>query len=451
MPIRRRLALSATLLTLLLTVTGSVLFSYLLGRNLLTSTDATLRARAEPLIAIITETTSGQPDFPDPASAAALPRLAQVFAPDGALAFSSPPGLMPLADARSSASAGYVNRNVAGETYRLLAEPAAGTSGTWTVIVGGSLMPREQALNRVRFELLVASGATVVLATVGAWLLAGAALRPVERMRRSAASISAHRDDELLTVPGGADELAALGLTLNDMLSRLRLSLQRQRQFVADAGHELRTPLAVLRTELELAARPGRTRPELRSAITAAAEETDRLARLAEALLLLAGREEGGPALTRRSHPLDPLLDQATASWRRRAGEAGVTIDVEAGKGPVVVDADRLRQALDNLFDNALRATPAGGRITVVAATEGRMLRVEVRDTGSGFPPDFLPNAFERFSRPDRARSDGPGGAGLGLAIVAAIAEAHGGRAELCNVAGSGAAVTLLLPQPPLA
>jgi signal transduction histidine kinase len=248
-------------------------------------------------------------------------------------------------------------------------------------------------------------------------------------------------------VPRTKDEIAALAGTMNDLLARLQRALARQRMFVADASHELRTPFAVLQGELELAGRPGRSREELQAAVRGAADEAARLARLTEDLLLLAHSDE-------RSLPLRPvtvdvgmLLAQSADQARSRAATAGVRCDVEVPPGlEAVVDPTRIRQAVDNLVDNALRFAPRGSRIVLAAVESDGSLVIDVRDSGPGFPADFLPHAFERFGRPDIGRTREHGGAGLGLAIVAAIAMAHGGRAVAINRTGGGATLTLELP-----
>ncbi|MGI9004719.1 MAG: sensor histidine kinase [Streptosporangiaceae bacterium] len=226
--------------------------------------------------------------------------------------------------------------------------------------------------------------------------------------------------------------------------------LARQRGFVADASHELRTPLAVLGAELELAGRPGRSRSELASAVANAEDEVARLTRLTNDLLLLARSDEG--RLPVRPAPADVglLLVSSAERAAARAAEAGVRCAVDAPAGLVAdLDEDRIRQAVDNLVDNALRFAPPGSVVRAAAhaaGDNGGDLVIEVTDTGPGFPEEFLPHAFERFRRPDRGRARSDGGAGLGLAIVAAIAAAHGGAASASNSADGGAVVSIRLP-----
>jgi signal transduction histidine kinase len=260
-----------------------------------------------------------------------------------------------------------------------------------------------------------------------------------QETQRMSGSVSAER----VTLPPADDEIRRLGSTLNDLLGRLEVSVQRERRFAADASHELRTPLALLRTELELALRRPRSVDELVAALRSAAAETDRVADLAEGLLVLTRADSAGLGLTRRPVPAGQLLNDVSQRYGGRAAQAHRTIVVEdAFEGYVTVDAVRLGQALDNLAENALRY--GRGEITLRARRGNGALELSVADRGGGFAPDFLPRAFDRFSRPDDARSGE--GSGLGLSIVRAIARAHGGDAAAENMVGRGAAVTITIP-----
>jgi len=266
-------------------------------------------------------------------------------------------------------------------------------------------------------------------------------------MRRQVASLSARNAAAGVQVPRTGDELAALAGTMNDLLARLQEALARQRGFVSEASHELRTPLAVLGAELELASRPGRSRDELVRAVAEAEDEVARLTRLTNDLLMLAGSDEGRlpvrPAPTRVRDLLEASAERVTA----QASDAQLGCVVDASAGLVAeLDEDRIRQAVDNLIDNALRFALGGTRITVTGRADGTVLLIEVADAGPGFPSDFLPHAFERFRRPDTGRARVDGGAGLGLAIVAAVAAAHGGHASARNDPAGGAVVRIELP-----
>jgi hypothetical protein len=279
------------------------------------------------------------------------------------------------------------------------------------------------------------------------WLVAGAALRPVERIRVEAEAISGSEPDRRLPVPRTRDELSALGASLNRMLDRYQAAVERERRFVDDASHELRTPLANLKAELELALRRSRTEAELISALRSAGEETDRLTRLAEDLLVLARADGGRLPIRREEVDLGRLVREIVESFSGRVASLGVILEASVREHVTgTVDPARVRQAVGNLIDNSLRHTPSGGRVTVTVARGPAGITISVADSGEGFPPAFLPHAFEPFTRADAARSRSDGGAGLGLAIARAVAEAHGGTLEARNLPRSGAEVALRVP-----
>ena len=232
------------------------------------------------------------------------------------------------------------------------------------------------------------------------------------------------------------------------MLDRLRRSFDRERRFVADASHELRTPVAVIKTELETALRAaGEYPPEVREALVAAVEECDHLAQLAEDLLVLARASEDALPVRPEPLPARAELERARERFADRAAHQQRAIEVRAEYGTVLyADPQRLRQALGNLVDNALRHGD-GDVVLAARGAAGTGAEVEVRDAGSGFPPELAERAFERFTRAADARPER--GAGLGLAIVKAIAEAHGGSAELLPGPGAGRARSRLPGAPP--
>jgi signal transduction histidine kinase len=292
-----------------------------------------------------------------------------------------------------------------GDRVRLLARPIDAPGGSVIVVTGASLEDRDEALEALLGQLLVGGPLALLLASIAGYALAAATLRPV--------------------------------------LRRLEAGLERERRFVAEASHELRTPLSSLKTELELALRRPRSAEELRAAVASAAEETDRLALLADDLLVLARSDEAELGLKEEPVRIAELLETVARRFAARAAEAGRKLGVRASS-ELVLRGDRLRleQALGNLVDNALRY--GAGEVRLEAGREGGAVELRVTDEGQGFPADFLPRAFERFSRADESRARGA--AGLGLALVEAIVRAHGGSASAVNRPGGGAMVTLVLP-----
>jgi two-component system OmpR family sensor kinase len=317
-----------------------------------------------------------------------------------------------------------------------------------SVTGGESQDAYEATQSQVVRQLTIGGLVFVAIAALGAYWLARAALAPVERLRRQVAAVSSRDEGPAVEVPGTRDEIAALAGTMNELLGRLQGALARQRAFVADASHELRTPLAVLRGELELAARPGRSRDDLAAAVRSAAAEAERLSRLTDDLLLLARSDEDRLSLRPTATDIGKLLAGSAGTAASRLAAAGVTCHVDAPDGMLAdVDSDRIRQVVDNLLDNALRFAPRGSAIVLAARADGPDLGIEVRDDGPGFPAGFLPHAFERFRRPDTGRSRDDGGTGLGLAIVQAIAVTHGGTASAASKPGGGAVVRVRLPE----
>src|SRR5262249_30451436 len=327
------------------------------------------------------------------------------------------------------------------EPSRVLAVPVHRAGSPYVLVVGATKQDRAETLATFRNELLIAGPIALVLASVVGYLLAALSLRPVESMRRRAAAISAETAGERLPVPPTGDEVERLGTTLNEMLDRLENALERERGFVADAGHELRTPLALLRTELELALRHGTTSEELRAAVRASSAEVERLSQLADDLLLIARSERGKLDLKLETVDADELLGSVATRFQWRAEESGRSIVQRNGEHACVRgDPLRLQQALADPLDNALRPRP--GTAHLRARTSNGHVEIHVQDDGEGFPAPFLEQAFERFTRPHTGRAGE--GAGLGLSIVRAIAEAHGGTAHAANRDG-GADVWIVL------
>jgi two-component system OmpR family sensor kinase len=319
--------------------------------------------------------------------------------------------------------------------------------GDRVVVAGTSLEDRDEALSTLLSLLLVGGPAVLSVVLLVAWLLAGAALKPVRRMARQAARISEGDLSRRLEAPTTGDEIAELGESLNHMLARLENAFEKERRFVDDASHELRTPLAILRTELELAMKGTRTRAELVQAVASAAEEAGRVNRLAEDLLLLARSDRGKLALRPEPSEAAELLDEAAELYRKPAAVRNITLQTSAEPGlELMVDRPAMRRALGNLIANAVEHASEGTTVTLAAAREGTNIVIFVSDAGPGFPEGFVERAFDPFTRSDSGRSRAEGGTGLGLAIVKGVVTAHGGRVSARNLPEGGAEVQVVLP-----
>ncbi|MFF8982656.1 ATP-binding protein [Streptomyces globisporus] len=325
--------------------------------------------------------------------------------------------------------------------YRFAAvEATTREGGTLTVYAGAPLAAEQEAVGTVRGAMLTGLPVLLVVVAGVTWLVTRRALRPVEGIRREMAAITASEDlARRVPEPDSRDEIAALARTTNETLTVLEASVERQRRFVADASHELRSPIASLRTQLEVA----EAHPELLD-LPGAVADTVRLQVLAADLLLLArldaGEKPGGGTVE-----LGALVREEVS--QRNGDRIAVAVEVPEG-GAFEVNGSRgqLSRVIGNLLDNAQRH--AEGSVAVSVAADGRGVRVEVRDDGTGVPEDERERIFERFVRLDDARSRDDGGAGLGLAIARDVAARHGGTLTVHRAEEGGAAFRLWLPRP---
>ena len=286
---------------------------------------------------------------------------------------------------------------------RLLASPVE-TRPPAVLVVGSSLSQRNGALTTLSELLFIGGPIMLVLTCLAGYALAARALAPVEKMSVQAAHISGAPQGERLPVPEANDELHRLGETLNAMLSRLEDAIARERAFVADAGHELRTPLAILKLELELALESDSPREELQMRLRSVAEEVDRLAKLAQDLLVIARAEQGRMPLSKQHIEAQAVLSAVADRFATAASGKGRTVELEDANGLALeADPERLEQALTNMVSNALRH--ADGTVLLRAEERGGGVEFHVLDQGDGFEPGFLPRAFERFARADSSRS----------------------------------------------
>jgi signal transduction histidine kinase len=458
LPIRIRVTLAfAGVMAVVLTVIGAALYDQFRG-HLDETLNHGLRSRAGDISALI------QHESPSALSASGRRELvergesfSQILEANGTVESASHPKLetVPLL------TAAQIRRVDRGHTIilerpnpfevsppepaRVLATPVTARGKRLVVVVAAGADDRNSHLHDLVRLLLIGGPIALLLASLAGYGVASAALRPVEAMRRKATEITEDARGERLPVRAINDEIARLGTTLNDMLARLERAFDRERAFVSDASHELRTPLAILKTEIELALKGERSRDELVAALGSAAEETDRLAELAEALLVIARLDSGKLPLATTAVQTSKLLAGISVRFEQRVKASGrsLVVDEDGNATKLTCDPPRLEQALSNLVDNAL--LHGTGKIHLSAIVSDGRVELHVRDEGPGFPPQFLAEAFDRFTRADHARARG--GSGLGLSIVREIARAHGGVARAANHADGGADVALDLPR----
>jgi two-component system OmpR family sensor kinase len=449
--IRARLTIAfAAALVLVLALAGLFVYQRL-DSELTESLDNGLASRADDLAALVASAGDRPPELSGGRFVESDEVFSQILTPEGRVVASTlTPGAGPALDPQEiEAATGetvIVERDVPGIEHgaRVLGRPATSVDGPVVVIAGASTEDRVEALDGLANAFLLGAPVALVFASGIGYLLATRSLKPVDAMRRRAQDITLERSGERLPLPRAEDEIRQLGETLNTMLDRIEASLERERVFVADASHELRTPLSILKTELELADRNERSPEELRRALHSAREEVDRLSRLAEDLLVIARSDQGRLPIKRE--PVEPghLLARVRDRFARRAEEEHREIVVDAPPGQTAdLDPFLIEQALGNLVDNALRH--GDGEVRLSARSRNGSVVLEVSDEGSGFPPGFESEAFERFTRPDGGRTGG--GAGLGLAIVRAVAAAHGGQAVVGQGQG-GSPTTLRITLP---
>lgn len=331
--------------------------------------------------------------------------------------------------------------------WRVITRKVAGPDGPLVVQVARSLGDFDHEMGELLAVLSVAGPVALLVALSGGYFLARRALAPVDHMTATANEVTAQRLNQRLDVANPHDELGRLGQTLNGMISRLERSFLEMQRFTADASHELRTPIAVIRTEAEVALGKPLDEAEKQTLLSNVLEECERLTHITDQLLTLSREDAGIAPFPREPVDLHALVEAAAETMRPLA-EAKNQRLVMTGNGRAVVSGDpsRLRQVIYNLLDNAIKYTPEQGRIEVATEAADSTVRIVVRDNGIGIPPEHLPRVFDRFYRVDKARSRAEDGSGLGLSIVQSIVAAHGGRIELRSVPQRGATCTVSLP-----
>jgi signal transduction histidine kinase len=445
LPIRAKLTLAYTgAVALMLSAIGLLLyFDFKSGLD--DGLNTTLQSRADDVAAVVRQ--EGVAGLARHRALLAGGDLAtQVLDPRGRVLFSSAGNdaapLVSAARVREARSGSvYIDRQER-ERFLVRRGPDAGTA----LVVRASLEQRERALELLNGALLAGGGLTLLVVATAGYTLARGVLRPMEAMREAAAEISDIDPTARLPLPPAEDEVHRLGVTLNRMLERLEQARDREREFFSDASHELRSPLTILKTEVEIALRKDNPPEALRAALRTAGAEADRLGNLAEDLLLIARSHSGAMELDRRSAPASEVMRRVERRFRVRARESGRALAVADGEELMLdVDVARVELALSNLVENALRH--GDGAIDLVVRTDGGRAELHVLDDGPGVPTEFIPHAFERFTRAQTGRTGS--GTGLGLAIVQLIARAHGGRAAIDNRPTGGTDAWLELPAMP--
>jgi heavy metal sensor kinase len=451
--IRVRLALwcVALLALILLAFSGALYIG--LARGVQTEADSRLTMAGQQTLAVV-DIEGNRLD--EPVRAEQLPGgvAVTVYNGRGDLLFSNSHGLAlpPLnRDAVQAMRGPWVISTIAGPDgvdWRLLTAPVLENGRPAGAVQVARAQPEvAAALRQLLLLMALAIPATLVLAGVGGLFLAGRALGPIDRLTRAAAAIGADDLARRLEPPPQLDEVGRLALTFNGMLDRLERAFRRQRQFTADAAHELRTPLAMLASQVDVLLERPRQADEYRRALASMREDMSRLNVLVSELLTLARADAGQQALGREWLALDTLVEDVLTAMAPLAESRGVRLAHANGKEAAVEgDQTRLTQLLINLLDNAVKYTPAGGAVTVAVRSEAPWAVVEVADTGVGIAPEHLGRLFERFYRADPARARADGGAGLGLAISQWIVQAHGGEIAVASQPGRGTVVTVRLP-----
>jgi heavy metal sensor kinase len=475
--VRLRLTLWYTGVLALVLVTLAVAGYFIFWQSTVKRTDSDLAELSSAFLTTLTAELKDQPG-PDALKSAALVAIAEhrfrdhIFAvldPVGGLYVSSPDPTSGRADpervpseflssqsfrrfAEASSRADYLYLNLGGGShgYRGYARHFPVNSQTYTLVVLRSLHPQKEMLEEITTAFAGAIPIAILLASAGGYFLARKSLAPVAAMSAQAGHIGASNLHERLAVQNEKDELGHLAQSFNHLLDRLHQSFERQRCFMADASHELRTPVAILRGEAEVAlSRPTRSPEEYRESLTILHNEAQRLTHIVEDLFTLTRADAGQYPLAPGNFYLDELLLDCAHSVRTLALAKNITMVTDTPPElPVVGDEPLLRRMILNLLDNAIKHTPTGGQVVLACQRTGGDYAVSVTDSGTGIPTDLQPRIFERFFRADKARSraenDG-GGAGLGLSIARWIAEAHHGRLELTRSDSTGSTFTAYL------
>ena len=441
--IRWRITIGTLVVAVMLSTAAVVVFRAQVEHILSTTTATLLRYDAASYVGDLT--TTGSPSFERPGRG----QLAAVIDPAGKVVVSSLPRSLDNRLVEIAKLPGDANTIVQDdESFRVYHASVITNTGEWKVVTVRNQDSSVLSLDRITQALITGALVIVLGFGIASWLLTGAALRPVTRMRKQAEALVAQRSTEPLPIGSATDELSALAKTLNLFISDVRQSVDRERQLVSDASHELRTPLAILMAQLELAHLSRGDATALEAQIVIAQQSVARLSGLATGLLELSQLDSGAPDIQSGWTELAAELAASVDRARMLAVATRVTIDFDVVGEPTpstyLIAVENFGRVVNNLTNNAIAAVQAGGSVRIALRHSASELLLTVVDSGPGMPESFLPMAFDRFSRPDAARAAHDGGSGLGLAIVRAIVQGARGSVTLSNA--DGFTVTVSLP-----
>lgn len=341
----------------------------------------------------------------------------------------------------------YATTEVDGRTLRVVSAPVSTPFGLLTLSVGRSMQAQVDEARDFIMILLTTLPLVIVAAVGVGYFVSSRALRPVALMTATASDITAKRLDHHIAVPDTGDELAQLAQTFNEMLDRLHQSFDEMRRFTADAAHDLRTPVAALRSEIEVGLMTNKTVEDYRESMQVILSEAVHLGRLSDHLLDLCREDHGIHPDHNERVALDKVIADVVDDMQVPAGQKRIDIRVDLpGRCTISGDSLRIRRVFTNLLHNAIQYTEPGGHIWVRGKFADRQMRIEVADDGPGIPSADLPHIFERFRRVDKSRNREKGGAGLGLSICKAIVESHGGQIDVQSSPGNGTSITVTFP-----
>jgi two-component system, OmpR family, sensor kinase len=445
------------LLALILTAFGTFVFLRLRS-DLVHAVDQSLQSRAAQITLGYQQGDQNFQDVSDASLRGLVPNetAAQRLSPTGILldatgdpAITGRPMITPretAAAVRGQPVLGSAGLGPHKEHTRLLALRLPGAAGPSVLVLASSLEGVDSSIHRLLVLASTGIPVALLLAVLGGWVIAQRALQPVARMTAEAEEIRADRLGDRIAIPPTDDELRRLASTLNDMLGRLQEGVENQRRFVANASHDMRTPLTVMASEIDVALED----PQLgddgaREVLVSNRQQVDRMARMIENLLTLASIEDGQMELLRSPIDLQTLAIGAVAKLASLATLSGVEVMANGTPAPMIGDPDRLTQVLTNLVENGVKYASAGDRVYVSTWRRNGEAGFTVSDTGPGIPAEALPHLFDRFFRVDAARSSALQGSGLGLAICHDIVTAHDGHISVHSSDG-GTSFSVGLP-----